>query len=193
MGICHGCVPLELSEKELAHRDNRTDRMLIYGRVPLMITANCVAKHAGRCSKKEFREREIHYTRKQSRDSGKALEPSLYYLRDRKGMEFPVYCDCANCTNILYNALPTDLLDILPRVLALSPETIELSFTTENAAEVTSTLNRLADALGKCDPSASKERTRNGCGAPEKTVVRDTSAPSRSGAFTRGHFTRPVL
>ena len=148
IGIAHGSIPLELSERELAHRDNRRDRMLIYGRVPLMYTANCVAKNIGKCTK--------------------AGNPH-YALQDRKGKIFPVACDCATCTNIIYNTVPTDLLDKYPDIAALQPEAVEVAFTTESGAEVKAVLKRLQACMDD-----TKQRK------PPKYD------------FTRGHFSRSI-
>ena len=147
IGIVHGSVPLELSEKELSHRGNSTDRMLVYGRVPLMYTANCVAKNTGKCTK----------------------TASLYYLQDRKGKNFPVICDCAICTNMIYNAVPTDLTDKYREIAALRPEAVEIAFSTETGTEAEAVLKRVQKAIAgknKIDPPGYE--------------------------FTRGHFTKSI-
>ena len=41
-GILKNTVPLELNEGELKHRDNRSSEILLYGYIPLMISAQCV-------------------------------------------------------------------------------------------------------------------------------------------------------
>lgn len=46
-------VPLELNEGEIRHRDNRDSEMLIYGYLPLMISAQCVRKNVYGCNHKE--------------------------------------------------------------------------------------------------------------------------------------------
>ncbi|MBR1623136.1 MAG: U32 family peptidase, partial [Pseudobutyrivibrio sp.] len=44
-------IPYELSIKELKHRDNRDSQMIIYSRIPMMITANCTVKNTLGCNK----------------------------------------------------------------------------------------------------------------------------------------------
>ena len=117
-GIMYGSVPLEMSEKELRHRDNERDRMLVYGRIPLMYMANCVAKNAGTCQK-PYQDRRL-----------------MYQLMDRKGKCFPVFCDCHDCINVLYNADTLYLLDKYEQVRKLGCQGVELSFTTEDGREM---------------------------------------------------------
>ncbi|MBP1586612.1 MAG: DUF3656 domain-containing protein, partial [Lachnospiraceae bacterium] len=79
-------LPLELSGKE--SRDVMTDggilERVIYGRAPLMVTAGCIRKTLRSCSHEEGFETII----------------------DRKGVPFPVRCDCHHCLNIIYNSVP---------------------------------------------------------------------------------------
>lgn len=117
-GIMHGSVPLEMSEKELRHRNNGRDRILVYGRIPMMYMANCVAKNTGTCQK-TYHNRRL-----------------MYQLMDRKGKCFPVFCDCYDCVNVLYNADTLYLLDKYEQVRKLGCQGVELSFTTEDGAEM---------------------------------------------------------
>ena len=135
MGYKNASVPIELSKKELGYRDNALDRFLVYGRIPLMITANCQKKWMHRCPKELS----------QSEKKGRSVNPAAnrqdkgedyLLLRDRKGKQFPVFADCRICANILYNSVPLDLIDRLSDVLSLHPGALELSFTTESAEEM---------------------------------------------------------
>ena len=42
--VLRNTVPLELNEGEIRHRDNRDSEMLIYGYLPLMISASVCIK-----------------------------------------------------------------------------------------------------------------------------------------------------
>lgn len=64
-----------------------TPSMIVYGRLPMMISANCLNKTMGKC----------HQT------SGIAT------LTDRYEKQFPVYTDCRYCYNIIYNSVPLSL------------------------------------------------------------------------------------
>ena len=79
-------IPLELSGKESEDVICGTGmkERVIYGRAPLMITAGCIRKTLRSCSHKDGFETII----------------------DRKGISFPVRCDCHHCLNIIYNSVP---------------------------------------------------------------------------------------
>lgn len=86
-------LPYELNKKELEHKDNRASEEVIYGRLPVMITANCVRKTCGVCKNHPGADKEY------------------YYLKDRKGAFFPVEINCKNCGNIIYNSVPLYLME----------------------------------------------------------------------------------
>lgn len=60
---------------------------VVYGRLPMMISANCVAKTADKCLAA----------------SGSTI------LKDRMGKDFPVWRNCKSCYNIIYNSVPLSL------------------------------------------------------------------------------------
>lgn len=88
-----GCtLPLELSNAEcrdLIKCSGIYCERVVYGRAPLMISANCVRKTLKSCTKKSGFETII----------------------DRKGISFPVYADCYHCMNVIYNSVPLVLKD----------------------------------------------------------------------------------
>ena len=61
--------------------------MLVYGRIPVMTSTQCLKKSAGHCQK----------------------TPELFKVRDRKGKEFPVKNCCSYCYNVIYNSVPVSL------------------------------------------------------------------------------------
>ena len=109
---------------ELSSRDmeplftGREDRQLVpvYGRIPMMITAGCVRKTAGECSREE---------------------KEMFCLEDRKGMRFPVRCVCGHCSNVIYNSLPLSLHNYVSKSdpLLMRAAGWVLSFTTESGEE----------------------------------------------------------
>ena len=44
-GVLRNTVPLELNEGELRHRNNTSSELLLYGYIPLMLSAQCVRKN----------------------------------------------------------------------------------------------------------------------------------------------------
>lgn len=113
-GITGITYPLELNEKELSGMDIDNGELVVYGRIPLMVTANCIDKTSGNCHK------------------GNTLFSTL---RDRKNALLPVLTCCKYCYNIIYNSVPVYLFDKLDKI-KIQPEYYGIIFTTENAAEV---------------------------------------------------------
>ena len=122
--VLRNTVPLELNEKELRHRINAESEMIVYGRLPLMHSAQCVRKNTLGCNHGE----------------------EQLMLNDRYAKHFPVVCYCdpwktgntksaGPCYNIIYNSLPYGLLEESQKVKALGFMSIRLSFTTENMKE----------------------------------------------------------
>lgn len=111
-------LPLELNIheiKELAQKTNSEElAAVIYGRIPMMISANCVAATFGKCTKK----------------------PGFYQMKDRYQKIFPVYANCNHCYNIIYNSLPLSLHQNLDSLKAAGIHTFRLDFTTENGNDV---------------------------------------------------------
>lgn len=87
------CLPLELNageQRRLLERTGAAFEKLVYGRIPMMITANCLLRTQGKC-------------RKDDRIGGETV------LTDRYGKNFPVAVNCRHCMNIIYNSLPLSL------------------------------------------------------------------------------------
>jgi putative protease len=114
-GIMRDTVPLELNRKEVAHRNNQNSEMILYGYLPLMVSAGCVHKNTSGCDKKS----------------------QILHLQDRYDVTFPVKNDCSECYNIIYNTKPLFLLQHEKELekLNLSAHRIHFTFETQNEAE----------------------------------------------------------
>ncbi|MBO4749885.1 MAG: hypothetical protein J5546_06160 [Lachnospiraceae bacterium] len=109
-----GCLPLELryqEQKELLSLPFSWEK-LVYGRIPMMLTANCIAKTNGNCP---------------------ARAGETFALSDRLGKTFPVYLNCKHCHNIIYNSLPLSLHVNLERLQ--EDLLLRITLTTENASD----------------------------------------------------------
>lgn len=102
--------PIELNEKELYHLNNVSE-MVVYGRMPLMISANCIDKTGGKC----------HYP------SGK-----FGFITDRKNAKLPYVTACKYCYNVIYNSVPVFLIDKLNQIVDKKPQNLSICFTDEN-------------------------------------------------------------
>lgn len=113
LGISHTTLPVEYNQKELLHIGGRNRELIIYGRQPLMLSAQCVHKNTAGCDHKT----------------------GIFYLKDRYGKLFPVKNNCRECYNVLYNVNPLALFHQSDTIRKIAPEGIRLSFTTESKAE----------------------------------------------------------
>lgn len=106
-------LPVELNSRELEARDSRERELIVYGSIPVMVTAQCIRKTVEGCSKC----------------------PEYLYLRDRKKKVFPVRNQCRFCCNTIYNSSPLSLLKDKKQIDRLQPEVLRLAFTSESAAQ----------------------------------------------------------
>lgn len=98
-------LPLELSRKEVdqiiaesarrmsVNSEGIQDKKvvfekLIYGRIPVMQSAQCLKKTTGHCNK----------------------TPELLWLEDKKGRKLPVTTHCKDCYNLIWKDTPYDLI-----------------------------------------------------------------------------------
>lgn len=106
--------------------------LLAYGRLPLMLTENCVIKNRnGRC----------------------ACHAGPTKLVDRKGEEFRVLPDQDSCRSVIYNGKKLYLLDKLHELRGLGLWALRLQFTTENPLEVDAVISALRGGAA-FDPGA---------------------------------------
>ncbi len=111
-------LPVELNSKELKHRGCEGDELIVYGHLPMMISAGCIYKSLKRCRKGDKRR----------------FGPEDYYrLKDRKNMKFAVKPVCDVCYNVIYNSQSLSLLNLRNQVADLNPASVRLNFTLEDA------------------------------------------------------------
>ncbi|MCR5468187.1 MAG: U32 family peptidase [Lachnospiraceae bacterium] len=106
-------VPFELNKGEISHRDNSNAEMVVYGRIPLMITAGCINKTFKGCDKKQHN----------------------IGLKDRYGIIFPVKNNCAFCYNTLYNSKAVNLFNEIRNIKNMGVSSFRISLTTEDSDE----------------------------------------------------------
>ncbi len=114
--------PVELNSRELEKLEIPGE-LLIYGRLPMMVTAQCIHQGMERCDK----------------------TPVELNLKDRMGKEFPVRNHCAFCYNSIYNSAPLSLLGLSDTVSSLSPASLRLQFTTEGPGETETIIKTFSD------------------------------------------------
>ncbi|RHR90440.1 U32 family peptidase [Roseburia sp. AF15-21] len=123
LGMMQDTIPVELNRKEILRRENSRSEMIIYGRLPLMITAQCIHKNTLGC---------MH-------------QPDVLTLKDRYSVHFPVKNFCSECYNVIYNSLPVCLFKEDVTVKKIAPAAVRLSFTTETEEETEQILTIYGD------------------------------------------------
>lgn len=148
-------LPYELNYPEIARllegKQNRRFSHIVYGRIPMMITANCIAKTCDKC---------------RHLDSG-----CFGKLKDRYRKEFPVYMNCRQCYNVIYNSVPLSLHQNICKLKKLGITAFRLDFTTETGNDVDKIISFYKKVLS--EPENKKQK-----------------APFAE--YTNGHFKRGV-
>ena len=130
LGFSQTTVPLELNYRELRARGCRNEEMIVYGYIPLMVSAQCVYKTVGSCqlSAKTGRGQQ---GRQLSSESGNGR-----HLIDRYGKAFAVKNVCAGCYNLIYNSQPLVLYDMAKELKTLAPAAVRYVFTKESPEQI---------------------------------------------------------
>ncbi len=119
-------APLELSKHELKFLKNSDAYLNIYGRIPLMNTANCVVKTNEGCKKNKGNK--------------------FVYIKDRTNASLTVLRNCDFCFNTIYNSVPTFLIDEREFIKDFYHY---LSFTDESGKETENILRLYFENSGK--------------------------------------------
>ena len=134
-------MPVELNVHEWKQLQNEKAEYLCYGKVPMMVTSNCIRKTKDAC-----------------RGMGVSFDDSI---TDRYKTNFNVQSNCNYCYNVIYNSVPHSLHQNLNQILGLEGRALRLDFTTESAKETKQILEAYAEYLDnqKADFSFVKEYT----------------------------------
>ena len=113
-GVESTTAPLELNYKELGEVGLENSELVVYGYLPMMVSAQCVKKTTEGCKKQKGR----------------------LTLKDRYQKEFVVKNHCDFCYNMIYNTAPVVLTDQKKEIQDLNPKAIRLHFTIEDRKAV---------------------------------------------------------
>ena len=116
-------APLELNSRELEEKGIRGEELMVYGNIPMMVTAQCLKKTLEGCTGR----------------------PEFLWMKDRKGKEFPVKNHCRFCYNTIYNSSPLSLLADRSLIERLGPSVVSLSFTTEQPERIREVLKAFSE------------------------------------------------
>lgn len=112
--ISHATAPLELNYRELEQVGIESSELVVYGYLPMMVSAQCVVNTTKGCRKHR------EYT----------------VLKDRYQKEFVVKNFCDDCYNVIYNTAPLALTDQKMEIRNLAPKALRLHFTIEGEKDV---------------------------------------------------------
>ena len=134
LGMASACLSFEMTLPQIRDISKAVPtEMLVYGRMPLMLTENCLIRgKTGQCT--------CH------------LGPAK--LTDKTGAEFPIIKDGNSCRSVLLNGKKLNLLDRQGDLSKLGLWATRLYFTTENAKEVDRILGCVLNPM-PFDPGAS--------------------------------------
>lgn len=109
-GLKTGTAPVELNNWELEELGVQDMELVLYGYLPVMVSAGCARKNTSGCSG----------------ESGELI------LTDRQKKNMTVKNICRYCYNVMYNTSPLLLADQQTNISRLKPRALRLSFTMEN-------------------------------------------------------------
>lgn len=131
------CVSVENNIQEINAMANEDCEMIVYGYLPLMVTQQCpIGNYAGGktngiyCSEKD--------------------NDNLYFLKDRKGVKFPLMPDCKQCVCTILNGKPLFTLKFYDEILETTTGSVRLLFTKEGSRRTERILNAYAEMTEDC-------------------------------------------
>lgn len=113
-------APVELSFKDVVSLNCKDFEIMLYGRAPLMQTANCIMLDRGDCK------------------ADKKDRCSFVTLNDRLNIDFPVRLRCSDslCFNTIYNSKPNSLHKYFKKYKDLGYNKFSYRFTNESIKEI---------------------------------------------------------
>ncbi|MDD3173490.1 MAG: DUF3656 domain-containing protein [Herbinix sp.] len=124
-GITHFTAPVELNHQELKLLGMEDCDMVVYGYLPLMVSAQCLFESTGDCKK--------------------CRQNHTGYLTDRLGKKFFVQTNCSGCYNMIYNGQALALHKQESEIIGLKPKNIRLDFSIETAAQMKQIIKTFID------------------------------------------------
>ena len=140
LGAVELTAPVELNYSELKQLGCTDMELIVYGHQQLMISAQCVKKTRGGCTK----------------------QPEMIQLTDRQHKHFYVYNECEFCYNKIYNGLPTMLFDKKKEIFELAPSSVRIHFIMETEAQMKTLLQSFVSIYreGRPEKNVLKDFTR---------------------------------
>lgn len=119
--------PIELNLYEIKQLDNAGNEMVVYGKFPMMVSAQCLKKTTKGCDHKK----------------------ETLFLKDRKNNIMEVKTHCDFCYNTILNSKPLSVLGMEKDIQKTAPDILRIWFTTENSKEVKEILKKYIESFLK--------------------------------------------
>lgn len=123
-GVCLWTIPVELTKEEIASLTFiQGAELIVYGKTPVMTSAQCVCANTDICQK--------------SRQNGRrAGQNRVMELQDGKGRRFEAVNYCKYCYNVIYQKRPVWIFEEAEKLPAFRFVDCRFVFTTESKTEV---------------------------------------------------------
>lgn len=118
-------LPFELNRQEIERVEGIKAELVLYGHIPVMISAQCVVNTIKGCKKAE----------------------QLIYLTDRTGSHFPVRNRCSDCYNVIYNTVSLCLFSEKEAVEKIKCGRYRIQFTVEDSEETKEILTQFRNVF----------------------------------------------
>lgn len=119
--------PLELNLNEMKQLKDYGNEMIAYGKIPMMVSAQCLKKTTKGCDHKK----------------------EILILKDRKNIEMQVKTHCDFCYNTILNSKPLSIIGMEKDIKKLDPAILRIWFTTEDYKETKVILKKYIDDFWK--------------------------------------------
>lgn len=108
-------IPIELNKGEIKHLDIPDAELMVYSRIPLMVSAGCIDCNYASCHRPD---------------------PEFGSFIDRKNASLTYLACCRHCYNIIYNSVPMYIADRDAEIEDIDPLHISCAFCNESAYDV---------------------------------------------------------
>lgn len=133
-------LPAELNFAQLRNRGCRGDEIIVYGYMPVMISAGCGLKTTDYCHGKS----------------------SIYEIKDKKNNVFQTKSVCAYCYNLMYNCKPLSLFKFEKEISSLNVGSVRIHFTFENKDRTDEILTKAKKAFINKIPVIEDDKSTRG-------------------------------
>lgn len=119
LGFDNLTVPLELNRNELIKRNIKGEELIVYGHMPMMVSAQCLNNTLNGCDK-----------------SNKEIN-----IKDRNNKVFTAVNDCKTCTSTIYNNVPHIITSDDNIFDKIYPKSLRIVFTKESNKRINEILD----------------------------------------------------